>query len=153
MGLLFGSMFAQPTVMMKTKLVKQLWYDKNWRVAEDYDLWERAARAGWIMTNVPEVLLLYRQHGEQIIPARHFGLAEIKRVYRHYAMPPAQQIGLPQRAVYGRGEPGIAAAFGAQPRFFQILEGLMPVSEALYRFGFLEECAGLHVGCGGVTCA
>lgn len=66
MGLLFGSMFAQPTVMMKTELVRQLWYDKTWKVAEDYDLWERAARAGWKMTNVPEVLLLYRQHVTQI---------------------------------------------------------------------------------------
>lgn len=66
MGLMFGSMFAQPSVMMRTDLVKKLQYDKNWKVAEDYDLWERAMRAGWKMTNVPEVLLLYRQHNEQI---------------------------------------------------------------------------------------
>lgn len=66
MELLFGSPFAHPTVMMKTKLVKQLRYDKAWEKCEDYDLWERAARAGWQMTNVPEVLLLYRQHEAQI---------------------------------------------------------------------------------------
>ena len=64
--LLFGSPFAHPTVMMKTNLVRQLNYDNNWEFCEDYDLWERAARAGWKMTNVPEVLLLYRQHKTQI---------------------------------------------------------------------------------------
>ncbi len=66
MGLLFGCVFAQPTVMMKTALVRQLWYDNAWKVAEDYDLWERATHHGWKMTNVPEVLLLYRQHQGQI---------------------------------------------------------------------------------------
>lgn len=64
--LLFGAPFAHPTVMMRTELVKALRYDKAWEKCEDYDLWERAARAGWIMTNVPEVLLMYRQHAAQI---------------------------------------------------------------------------------------
>lgn len=66
MELLFGAPFAHPAVMMKTELVKQLRYDKAWEKCEDYDLWERAARAGWKMSNVPEVLLLYRQHEAQI---------------------------------------------------------------------------------------
>ena len=69
MELLFGSPFAHPTVMLRAELVKQLHYDHAWEKAEDYDLWERAARAGWKMTNVPEVLLLYRQHGTQISTA------------------------------------------------------------------------------------
>lgn len=64
--MLFGTPFAHPTVMMKTEYVKQLRYDKAWEKCEDYDLWERAACAGWKMGNVPEVLLLYRQHGEQV---------------------------------------------------------------------------------------
>jgi glycosyltransferase involved in cell wall biosynthesis len=65
-ALLFGSPFAHPTVMMKTDLVRNLRYDKAWEKCEDYDLWERAARAGWKMVNVPEPLLLYRQHDAQI---------------------------------------------------------------------------------------
>lgn len=69
MELLFGSPFAHPTVMMRAELVKKLHYDHAWEKAEDYDLWERAARAGWKMTNVPEVLLLYRQHETQISTA------------------------------------------------------------------------------------
>lgn len=66
MELLFGSAFVHPSVMMKAELVKTMRYDKAWENAEDYDLWERIARSGWIMTNVPEVLLLYRQHETQI---------------------------------------------------------------------------------------
>lgn len=65
-GLMFGSMFAQPTVMMKTASVKKLMYDEDCTVAEDYDLWVRGAQAGWVMTNVQEVLLLYRLHENQI---------------------------------------------------------------------------------------
>lgn len=65
MELLFGAPFAHPSVMMRTALVKELRYDKAWEKAEDYDLWERAARGGWKMTNVPEVLLHYRQHDTQ----------------------------------------------------------------------------------------
>lgn len=64
--LLFMSAFAHPTVMMKTALTRQLYYDSACENAEDYDLWQRAARAGWRMTNVPEVLLHYRQHPTQI---------------------------------------------------------------------------------------
>lgn len=64
--LMFCSPFAHPTVMMKTALVKQLRYDKAWEKAEDYDLWERASEIGWVMTNIPEVLLFYRVHKTQI---------------------------------------------------------------------------------------
>lgn len=66
MEMLFSTPFAHPTVMMRAELVKRLNYDKTWEKCEDYDLWERAARAGWQMTNVPETLLLYRQHDSQI---------------------------------------------------------------------------------------
>jgi glycosyltransferase involved in cell wall biosynthesis len=66
MEMLFCSPFAHPAVMMRAALVKRLRYDRAWEKAEDYDLWERAAEAGWKMTNVPEVLLLYRVHAEQI---------------------------------------------------------------------------------------
>lgn len=66
MEMLFCSPFAHPSVMMRTALIKKLYYDKAWEKAEDYDLWERAAEAGWRMTNVPEVLLFYRVHAAQI---------------------------------------------------------------------------------------
>lgn len=64
--MLFKSPFVHPSVMMRTSLVRSLRYDRAAEKAEDYDLWVRAAQAGWIMTNVPEVLLLYRKHSTQI---------------------------------------------------------------------------------------
>ncbi len=66
MELLFGTSFAHPSIMMRTKRSKELGYNKAWEKCEDYDLWERAARANWKMTNVPEILLLYRLHDSQI---------------------------------------------------------------------------------------
>jgi glycosyltransferase involved in cell wall biosynthesis len=67
--MLFSPGFAHPTVMMKAALVKLERYDSAWENAEDYDLWERAVRAGWKMTNVPEVLLCYRLHEQQVSKA------------------------------------------------------------------------------------
>ena len=64
--MLFKSPFAHPTVMMRTDLAKKLGYDIDYEEAEDYDLWIRAAQAGWIMGNVQEVLLNYRRHEYQI---------------------------------------------------------------------------------------
>ena len=64
--LLFCSAFAHPTVIMKTSKIKSLHYNSRWDKAEDYELWVRAVSAGWKMTNIPEVLLMYRQHNSQI---------------------------------------------------------------------------------------
>lgn len=64
--LLFSSPFVHPAVMMRTIIAKRLLYDNDCEHAEDYDLWVRAAEAGCRMTNVPEVLLLYRVHSEQV---------------------------------------------------------------------------------------
>lgn len=82
MEMLFGSPFAHPTVMMRAELVKQLHYDHVWEKAEDYDLWERAARAGWKMTNVPEILLLYRQHETQISTASSSKQLQLSQLIR-----------------------------------------------------------------------
>lgn len=66
MEMLFCSPFAHPAVMIRTSEAKKLRYDIAFEKAEDYDLWERAAEAGCKMTNVQEVLLLYRVHPAQI---------------------------------------------------------------------------------------
>ncbi len=64
--LMFCSPFAHPAIMFAASLAKLCPYDDTWIKAEDYDLWVRGVEAGWKMTNVPEVLLLYRTHPEQI---------------------------------------------------------------------------------------
>lgn len=62
--MIFGSPFAHPSVIIRRKdlLDKNLLYDENLRVAQDYDLWMRALRSGGLFANIPEVLLLYRTH-------------------------------------------------------------------------------------------
>lgn len=64
--MLFKNPFAHPSVMMRANLFRKLRYDNRCEKAEDYDLWERAAQSGLIMTNVPEVLLKYRKHDSQV---------------------------------------------------------------------------------------
>lgn len=65
-ALLFGTAFAHPTVVMRAAKARELAYDPALEKCEDYDLWERAAAVGWRFTNVPEVLLDYRVHAQQI---------------------------------------------------------------------------------------
>lgn len=64
--MLFKCPFVHPSIMMRTELARQLKYNAQSEMAEDYDLWTRAALQGWKMTNVPEVLLYYRSHSEQV---------------------------------------------------------------------------------------
>ena len=64
--MLFCSPFAHGSVMMNSEKIKKLRYNAEFENAEDYDLWVRAAKASLTMTNVPEVLILYRVHSEQI---------------------------------------------------------------------------------------
>jgi glycosyltransferase involved in cell wall biosynthesis len=86
-ALLFGSALAQPVVMMKTTLIKQFYYNSIWENGEDYDLWVRTASAGLKMTNVQEVLLLYRQHSTQISSrGREQQQANTQQIRRRYWM-------------------------------------------------------------------
>jgi hypothetical protein len=68
--MLFKSPFVHPTVVLRGSLAKRLKYEP--KVAEDYDLWVRAANGGYKMCNCPEVLLLYRTHSMQIT-SKHLG--------------------------------------------------------------------------------
>jgi glycosyltransferase involved in cell wall biosynthesis len=70
-GLLFNSPFSHPTVIMKSHIIKDLGYRTEFNGAEDYDLWERAVRAGYRMYNIPEVLYYYRIHPDQVSSAAY----------------------------------------------------------------------------------
>jgi len=65
--LIFNSCVAHPTVMMRKTVLQQnkLEYDLKFLGAEDYYLWWNVAKVSNIAT-LPEVLLKYRIHGEQI---------------------------------------------------------------------------------------
>lgn len=66
--LLFESVLAHPSIMMRRELLVKtgLSYDAGSAHAEDYDLWVRAARH-MALANIPEVLLRYRLHSQQVV--------------------------------------------------------------------------------------
>lgn len=80
--MLFKSPFAHPSVIMRTELVKKLNYDKSCEHAEDYDLWVRAAMSGCKMSNVQEVLLMYRRHTNQMTSKSFENTNEVSRAIR-----------------------------------------------------------------------
>lgn len=81
-GLLFNSPFSHPTVILKTELIKKLGYRTEFNGAEDYDLWERALRAGYRAYNIPEVLYFYRIHPEQVSSASYTRQRELGHIIR-----------------------------------------------------------------------
>jgi glycosyltransferase involved in cell wall biosynthesis len=64
--LLFCTPFVHPTIMIKAELAKSMLYQDDWKHCEDYDLWVRLAENGCKLVNVPEVLLKYRTHKNQV---------------------------------------------------------------------------------------
>ncbi|QZE13855.1 glycosyltransferase [Halosquirtibacter laminarini] len=65
--LFFKCCLAHPTVMIRLSIFKEydLFYDATDRASEDYNLWCRAFR--YVnMVNLPEVLLYYRVHKQQV---------------------------------------------------------------------------------------
>lgn len=69
--ILFESPFAHPTVMMRRTFIVENLYSEHYTNAEDYELWHRACGMGIRMTNVPDVLLLYRTHDHQVSVTRN----------------------------------------------------------------------------------
>lgn len=65
--LLFTSALAHPSVIMRREKLfgAELFYDPSFLHAEDYELWVRASRH-CALSNIGEVLLLYRLHASQI---------------------------------------------------------------------------------------
>ena len=63
--LLISSPFANPTVMIKRSIFKLEKFETNLRFGEDYDFFSRICWLGK-MYNIPEPLLLYRVHENQL---------------------------------------------------------------------------------------
>lgn len=64
---LFFSTLAHPTVIFRRKLFieNNLFYDEDFKHAEDFELWSRALTYTKI-ANIPKVLLFYRMHNESM---------------------------------------------------------------------------------------
>lgn len=65
-NLLFDSSFAHPTVMFRRNIYESLGGYKDMMPIEDLEYWHRMAKAKIKMANLPDVLLLYRIHGNNI---------------------------------------------------------------------------------------
>lgn len=55
-----GTPLAHPTVMMRTKLLKEFKYSENTHLCEDIDLWFRLIKSGHVIYNLQEPLLHFR---------------------------------------------------------------------------------------------
>ncbi|MGC8803914.1 MAG: glycosyltransferase, partial [Bacteroidales bacterium] len=69
--MLFHNPFVHPSVMIRKAVLDRyhLWYDETLLAAEDEDLWFRIAQHCKV-ANLPEVLLLYRIHSQQVSIAK-----------------------------------------------------------------------------------
>jgi len=60
-SLMFICPLNNPTVFAKTEVLKENLYDENYINSEDYALWIRLIKGGYVLLNQPEYLLYYRQ--------------------------------------------------------------------------------------------
>lgn len=69
--LCFRSPFVHPSILMKTELAREFYYDQNRTYGEDYELWTRIALSSYRLTNCPSILLNFRIHSQQTTQ-KHF---------------------------------------------------------------------------------
>ncbi|GAF65686.1 putative glycosyltransferase [Bacillus sp. TS-2] len=66
--ILRDNVICHPSVMMRREFVLSLnMYRDTYKYAEDYDLWMRAVRSGYVIQNLQETLLKYRLHANSIV--------------------------------------------------------------------------------------
>ncbi|HMC84996.1 MAG TPA: glycosyltransferase family 2 protein [Chitinophagaceae bacterium] len=68
--LIVKNCFCHSTVMMRSKLAKELKYDTGYDVVEDYQLWYKLSRVSKII-NLPVYTTYYRVHGNNISTTRN----------------------------------------------------------------------------------
>jgi glycosyltransferase involved in cell wall biosynthesis len=81
---LFNSSFAHPSVIIRRSLLEkfQLKYDPQHLDAEDYGLWQKCSFC-FPLANIPEVLLVYRVHSENITNSdKNIEFETVQRVNR-----------------------------------------------------------------------
>lgn len=64
--LYFGNYLTHPAVMIRRSALPSTYYRTAYNPAEDYDLWARISRSGYLIHNLPEILTLYRIHSQNI---------------------------------------------------------------------------------------
>lgn len=89
-AMLFQNSICHPTVMGRREVFEKFRYREEYRLAEDYDLFARAS-AEFRIANIPESLLRYRRHAQQITQAKRESMEQVTRRIRLEALH-AQQI-------------------------------------------------------------
>jgi glycosyltransferase involved in cell wall biosynthesis len=65
--LLISNQISHSTVMFRTAIVIELGgYNEEYRYVQDYELWSRLNKLGYLISNIDEALLKYRFHAESI---------------------------------------------------------------------------------------
>lgn len=81
-SLLFINTFVQSSIMIRRKILVENPYDKEYPLAEDYELWCRLSRK-YKLKNIPLHLTKYRWHGDNISKSRKEHLdALTQNIYR-----------------------------------------------------------------------
>ncbi|GHV93178.1 hypothetical protein AGMMS50268_36810 [Spirochaetia bacterium] len=62
---IFRSPVSHPTVMMRKSIIeKGIYYDENFKKAEDLELWLRLIKYGYNITNIPDIIVSSRVIGD-----------------------------------------------------------------------------------------
>lgn len=81
--MLFSNPFAHPSVMMRRSAFANISYNKNYPVAEDYQLWTELSKIGELV-NIPEKLIKYRVHSGQVSERKaEIRRASVSRIYEN----------------------------------------------------------------------
>ncbi|HWW61180.1 MAG TPA: glycosyltransferase [Thermoanaerobaculia bacterium] len=81
-SLVLRNVLSHPSAMLRRSLFARhaLTYDESFGNSEDYDLWSRASHC-FALATIPEFLLFYRVHDEQVGRLRGARYAEVRRVH------------------------------------------------------------------------
>lgn len=80
-AMLFQNTLCHPTVMARREVFDRYRYREEYRLVEDYDLFGRAL-AEFRMANVPEPLLRYRRHPQQVTQAKRDAMEAVTKCIR-----------------------------------------------------------------------
>lgn len=79
----FSCPFIHPSVMAKANVLKENHYSSDMVDTEDLELWHRLMLKGYKFANLPQFLMKYRWHGENISAHKEeYMIATKKRIFR-----------------------------------------------------------------------
>jgi glycosyltransferase involved in cell wall biosynthesis len=62
----FGNQFVHGTIIFRKTILKSFLYNENIKYAQDYDLWFRLLASEKVLVNIPDFIMKYRSHIENI---------------------------------------------------------------------------------------